>query len=148
MTGELSMSVFSPRLRSLFSNITINLLLIMEAFKSWVCFHFHRRRVTLFGYDTAQFRQCGIFIHNTEAVPVPPIEIKKKNTCWKNPSAVKVSKSLFIYFSPIQEYSCMFWSISVFSVYLWELCGYVSGQSGIKAISLFHGRYEKKHWCK
>lgn len=43
-----------------------------------MCFHFHRHLVTLFGYDTAQFRQCGIFIHNTEAVLVPPIEIKKK----------------------------------------------------------------------
>lgn len=35
--------------------------------------------MTLFGYDTAQFRQCGIFIHNTEAVPVPAIEPKTTN---------------------------------------------------------------------
>lgn len=35
--------------------------------------------MTLFGYDTPQFRQCGIFIHNTEDIPVPSIEPKKPN---------------------------------------------------------------------
>lgn len=35
--------------------------------------------MTLFGYDTLQFRQCGIFIYNTEAIPVPAIEPKKPN---------------------------------------------------------------------
>lgn len=35
--------------------------------------------MTLFGYDTPQFRQCGIFIHNTDAIPVPAIEPKKPN---------------------------------------------------------------------
>lgn len=35
--------------------------------------------MTLFGYDTPQFRQCGIFIHNTEAILVSPIEPNKAN---------------------------------------------------------------------
>ena len=66
-------------LRSLFSNITVNLMLIMDPFNSWLCFHCQRRLVTLFGYDTLQFRQCGIFIYNTEAIPVAAIEPKKQN---------------------------------------------------------------------
>lgn len=66
-------------LRSLFPNITVNLILIMDPFNSWLYFHCQRHLVTLFGYDTPQFRQCGIFIHNTEAIPVPAIEPKKPN---------------------------------------------------------------------
>lgn len=160
MTGELSMSVFSPWLWSLFSNITLNLLLIMSAFKSWVCFHFHRHLVTLFGYDTAQFRQCGIFIHNIEHCSCSSYWDEKKNICWRNPSAVKVSKIFFLYFGPIQGHSCkIFLNNSVFEQYfflsirdLQELCVYLLQVSEIlKWLAYFIDdmfKKTKKHWCK
>lgn len=35
--------------------------------------------MTLFGYDRTLFKQFGIFIHNTQAIPVPVIEQKTAN---------------------------------------------------------------------
>lgn len=66
-------------LRSLFSNIAVYVMLSMDLFNSWLHFHCQRHLVTLFGYDTTQFRQCGIFIHNNEAIQVPVIEPKTSN---------------------------------------------------------------------
>lgn len=71
--------------------------------------------MTVFGYDTPQFRQCGIFIHNTQAIPVPVSEPKEPNMLEDILQLLLFIKSEF-HFSASSEHHAIEWQniLSIF----------------------------------